>query len=1173
LRRQALVSCNPSLARLGERLSPQAPVWCSAPEPQGNYGLLTAGVNDVRLTLLLFGETSICFLPLWKSRRSKDPVQTPDDFLNRARQVAQQLAVRPLEVSLAGDDEFLTAQLGQLRTIFSPARVLALLPELGRQATICLDRAPREAFSLALLAHQLACGEADAHSRADTGLVLATVLNRLGEFQAARALAAQVAAFFASCDESEAEARALWEAAWADSFIGDLGQALDRSARARTLYSTLPFPAYCDLIQARVMRAQADFPEAIALLQQTRGGFESAGLPVEGARCEREIASILTAMQSKGVLAHLEIARPVFHESGCVLDAAICDLILGSSLSTDGSHGPALQVVSVAREQLVDLGASYYVARADTLSGVAYRHLNRFEESRQALLRARDYNVSHGLRAEVSASDINLGSLYFVLNRYEEALALYEEARSLSQEDGREERAARIHINIGLIYVKQGRYGPALGSFHRALETATSKGLTRLAAGCHHGLGICYRELGQYAEALIHLQHCREWTVQNHVRESLMQDDIELAEIYLARGQTALALTCLEEARAYAREDGMDSYVAMCDRLCAQAAAPTSDRTSSLALVRNARRLFAKQSQEIDAALCDLTEGDLHLQWGELLPAQKHFRRAIKPLAGAFPDQAWRAEYGLGRCAVASGKTKAALRYHLQAVRTIATTRSSLVTEQLSNDFFAHRQSVFSEALALAVAQDATESALEVIEASKARSFLTLLERRGWKVRPEQQDAYVAGLIARERELSHHLELLRRRAAVQLSENWGQVFRPDTERSGASLPAAQELNGMNREYEAVVSQLRLASVGLAGVSAPAPFELTKFRRAANAAFGLDWAALDYNLADDTLTVAVVSPDRLETSCRTLSPFDQAALKKCTSSESDLREVIYRGTLRGTAVPSSGNESLRHLCSLLIPPDLQAMVLLVAPHGALHALPFHALVAEDNRYLVEHHTLVYTPSLQVLQALLGAKSRRAAPHPLVLGLSQFEGTARPLPFALAEMDGVHQLFEGRGQFWREEAATREKIQDLDLSGQLAQFDLIHFATHAVLDQTAPHQSRILLHDAALTALDVLDLSLDAQLVTLSACQTALGQGGQGDEWLGLTRAFFFAGAHALLATLWSVEDAAVVELIERFYRHWLDGENAAQALRQAQLEMIGAGYSPYQWAPFVLIGQP
>ncbi|MBI4788847.1 MAG: CHAT domain-containing protein, partial [Chloroflexi bacterium] len=113
----------------------------------------------------------------------------------------------------------------------------------------------------------------------------------------------------------------------------------------------------------------------------------------------------------------------------------------------------------------------------------------------------------------------------------------------------------------------------------------------------------------------------------------------------------------------------------------------------------------------------------------------------------------------------------------------------------------------------------------------------------------------------------------------------------------------------------------------------------------------------------------------------------------------------------------------------------------------------------------------------------------------------------------------------------------------------------------------------LHDHALTTLDILDLTLNARVVTLSACQTALGQGGRGDELVGLARAFFYAGARALLATLWSVEDQSMVELTGRFYRHLAGGENIAAALQQAQIEMIREGRTPYQWAPLALMGRP
>jgi CHAT domain-containing protein len=207
-------------------------------------------------------------------------------------------------------------------------------------------------------------------------------------------------------------------------------------------------------------------------------------------------------------------------------------------------------------------------------------------------------------------------------------------------------------------------------------------------------------------------------------------------------------------------------------------------------------------------------------------------------------------------------------------------------------------------------------------------------------------------------------------------------------------------------------------------------------------------------------------------------------------------------------------------------------------------------------------------------LFGAESDDGnAARALVLGLSDFGDVLRALPHAADEVAMLREVLDGRGEFLWGAQATRHKLLDLDATGELRRFDVLHLATHAVLDSAAPHQSRVLLADDALTALDIFDLSLNARLVTLSACQTALGQGGQGDELLGLARAFFYAGARALLATLWQVEDCSMVELTQRFYRHWADGANLAIALRQAQIEMIRAGSPPYHWAPFVLMGQP
>lgn len=1036
-----------------------------------------------------------------------------------------------------------------------------------------LDQSPREALAMARETYNLAFAKNDSLTLANTALTLAIILNRLGEFRDALSLGDVAATqFFANGDDEHA-AHALCEVAWAHTFIGDLSQSSAAMERARVITSSSLIHARCTLIEARVLSGQAHYPEAIKLLEKACNGFQAVQLPLDAARCERELVEIYIWSGQGETVTSLVTLRQTFEASGCILDAAICDLMLAIVLSETNRYFQTLEPLLSARDQLTKLQAHFFVAWCDLVLGIVYRHLNRFDESLQRFHQARDYYLSHTIRKDVSACDINLGNTYYVLNRYDEALALYQEAADLSLADGREARAARIYTNMGLVYAKQGNFSKALDLHYRALQIATSKDLAVLAASNHGDLAACCRQLGQYDKALVHLQE-RARLAGQVSGERFAAHRIDLAALYSARGETAKAIACLQEAKIAAVAEGLDSFVAVCDRQLAHASVQTKNRKHTRALVQNARRLFLKHTQTVDAALCDLTEGELHLAWKEFAAAQACFQRARDVLSPAFPDQAWRTDYGLGRCASATGDPAAALAHYLRAVRAIATSRSLFVTEQLSNDFFAHRQSVFDEALSVALQQGAAESALEVIEASKARTFLTALQgaQRDWKLRDDHGDPHIAGLIAREKELRYQLDALAQRVAVQAVQGNGEPLRGNTVLTPSSAEL-QELNALSQVYESVVTQLRLAIAGLAGVSAPAPFALEKFREAAHAAFGPDWTALDYYLTGDTLMVVIVDSECVRVERKMLSAYDCTILDDCVTTEPDLCELVYRGTLNGMAAPTPGTKYLQYLYRLLIPSELGA-TLIISPHGKLHALPFHALIApRDGAFLIEQHTVLYSPNLQALQLLLNEPVDSVVRQPLVVGVSDFGDRMRPLPSAAIEVDAVNQAWEGRGESLRGEQATRRKLLELNATGKLRNFDVLHLATHAVLDSAAPYQSCIALADDNLTVTDILDLSLNARLVTLSACQTALGNIGRGDELIGLARAFFYAGARALLATLWQVEDTAMVELTGKFYRNLAQGKNAALALREAQIAMIRAGCPAYHWAPFVLIGRP
>jgi CHAT domain-containing protein len=188
----------------------------------------------------------------------------------------------------------------------------------------------------------------------------------------------------------------------------------------------------------------------------------------------------------------------------------------------------------------------------------------------------------------------------------------------------------------------------------------------------------------------------------------------------------------------------------------------------------------------------------------------------------------------------------------------------------------------------------------------------------------------------------------------------------------------------------------------------------------------------------------------------------------------------------------------------------------------------------------------------------------------------------LPFSKDEADAIAHLIPDPGQ--KLEALGFDASVATATSGQLADFRYVHFATHGVLDTSQPELSLLVLSqidrngkslDGSLRLKDIYNLKLDADLVVLSACQTALGKEVRGEGLIGLTRGFMYAGAARVLASLWSVEDRPTSILMEKLYRYLLvDRLSPAESLRRAQLDLASnpRWASPTYWAGFSLQGE-
>jgi len=246
-------------------------------------------------------------------------------------------------------------------------------------------------------------------------------------------------------------------------------------------------------------------------------------------------------------------------------------------------------------------------------------------------------------------------------------------------------------------------------------------------------------------------------------------------------------------------------------------------------------------------------------------------------------------------------------------------------------------------------------------------------------------------------------------------------------------------------------------------------------------------------------------------------------------------------------------------------------LIFVPHGSLHKLPFSAL-AHDGRFLVEHYAISTAPSASVLCYVT---KKRNPNHHKLLAFANPETMYPSLPATETEVAHIATLFPGRAKVYKRADATETRAR-LETGVP----DVIHFASHGEFNERQPMQSGLLLtkdnrNDGRLQVHELFGLNLkNANLVTLSACQTALAKIESGDDMIGLSRGFIYAGTPALLASLWDVEDNATATLMEAFYTNWLQKKmTRPEALRRAQLTVKNnpRTRSPYYWAAFELIG--
>jgi CHAT domain-containing protein len=502
-------------------------------------------------------------------------------------------------------------------------------------------------------------------------------------------------------------------------------------------------------------------------------------------------------------------------------------------------------------------------------------------------------------------------------------------------------------------------------------------------------------------------------------------------------------------------------------------------------------------------------------------------------------------------------------------------------------------------------------AALASSEKGRARSLLELLVES----RAEIREGVDSALLAREQEL--------RDSIAEKAEHQIRLLSAQ-HTDEAAEKASKEIDALTTEYEQVLARIRETSPRYAALTQPLPLSLKDIQ---TRVLDSETLLLEYSLGEERSFLWAITQDSISTFELPKRQDIEVAARKVYELVTERNRVIKEETLaqRRLRMARSDEEYQRAasvLSDMILQPavsQLKGKRLLFVGDGVLQYVPFASLPvptagpASSYRPLILDHEIINLPSASVMAALREetAGRSRASKTLAVLADPVFQNDdprignaesgkisadASTEAYRSAKESGLDSFV--RLRFTREEAneitrlvSSDKRLEALDFaasranatSAALGQYQIVHFATHGLINNRHPELSGIVLslvddkgqaQNGFLRLYEIYNLKLGADLVVLSACQTAVGQEVRGEGLLGLTRGFMYAGAPRVVATLWQVDDRATSELMKRFYQKMLgEGLRPAAALKAAQVSMQSDKRwgSPHFWAAFTLHG--
>ncbi|MDP3428034.1 MAG: CHAT domain-containing protein, partial [Humidesulfovibrio sp.] len=604
-------------------------------------------------------------------------------------------------------------------------------------------------------------------------------------------------------------------------------------------------------------------------------------------------------------------------------------------------------------------------------------------------------------------------------------------------------------------------------------------------------------------------------------------------------GQPEKALKTLNEALVIDREIRSRWAIAYDLRNIAQTYTRMGDSKKALPLLDEALAIVASTGNRINQTKILLAQGEGHLSLGEADKARAAFAQADElSRSMGLRDSQWRALHGLARLDIAARKQPEARALLEKAVGVIEGMRAELKVDQLKDGFIADKAVVYEDLVTLLADMGEVAESFRTAERSRARNLIDLLgNKRRSPQRKEDQVLYD--------------RITNVRASLRVQES----LLANSQNANEREVYAKGVKRLQDDYRDILLELQANRPDIASLVSVNPLTLAEVQKMLEPGVAL----LTYYVTASEVLCWTVDHQRVDL---TRTRLGRDSLGKMV--------LTYRRMLQNLEPVEAHAKELYSLLLAPVLPKLSGVeVLGIIPHDTLHTLAF-ATLSDGESALIDRYPLFQLPSASVFKFTLERHRAERNTKVLAVGNPDLNDQSLELPFAEREVASLAWNYPNMT------ALTRDKATKSWISEHIAEFGIIHLATHGEFDPVNPLFSALKLvsdkkeKDGDLDAAEIFDLRITADLIVLSACQTGLGSVTSGDEVQGMNQAFLYAGTHALISSLWRVSDISTAMLMKQFYREY-QTRPKAESLRLAALHVKNRFPHPGYWGAFTLSG--